>query len=194
MLFSLLLTAATPMAAIEAADPNCAYDRDAMLALDFQTFDQDPNGGWRALANEGCYIEAAELIREWRYVNRSNRSTLFLHEGQMRAFAGQTMEAVELFQISYKSPIINAESGCNHYVDATIFFLVQDRELFDSALESLAATPLPEDSGMALEEGGEWPPNIRVVRAMERCWERSYLEAYMSPQCYPHLDENQAAD
>ena len=42
---------AAALAAAPAAAP-CTYDRDRLLSLDQKAFDQDLEGGWRALAND----------------------------------------------------------------------------------------------------------------------------------------------
>ena len=44
----------------------CSYDREAMLKLDVNAFDQDTRGGWRMLADRGCFTVAADLIRAYR--------------------------------------------------------------------------------------------------------------------------------
>jgi len=80
MLATILLTAAQPVPSVEAADPDCSYDLEAMLELDRDAFDQDlPDGGWRALSQKGCAEEAAELIREWRHEKRDHTSVLYTH-------------------------------------------------------------------------------------------------------------------
>ena len=93
-MLALLLAAAQPAEAPPL--PDCSYDLEAMLALDRKAFDQTlPDGGWRALARtDGCEIAAAELIRAWRHEKRDHEAILYWHEGQMRAFGGQTAEAI----------------------------------------------------------------------------------------------------
>jgi hypothetical protein len=78
MLIAFLLAVATP---------NCTYDRAAMMTLPQQAFDQSATGGWRELSMRGCEAEAADLIRDWRETNKSERnaSILYWHEGQLRA-------------------------------------------------------------------------------------------------------------
>lgn len=75
MLLALLLAVAAPAA--------CTYDRAAMIALPFEAFDQDMAAGWRGLSTRGCEAAAADLIRDWRVANASERnaSLLFWHEG-----------------------------------------------------------------------------------------------------------------
>ena len=91
LLTSIILAASSPA---DQQAPDCSYDLEAMLALDWRAFDQDMNGGWRPLSYAGCDLEAAELIRRWRYEKREHISVLYWHEGQLRANIGQTQEAV----------------------------------------------------------------------------------------------------
>ena len=188
MLFPLLLAAPFPQAAASPpAEPDCSYDLSAMLELDLDAFDQDMDGGWRPLALRGCEAEAAELIRAWRHEKRADNSILYWHEGQMRAFAGQTEQAVALFELTYKSPAMDADFGWNHYVDGTIAFLRRDRQRLEDAIASLATVPQPEDLAITMPDGSvremDWPPNMNVLRAFERCWDRSYAEAYGTTEC-----------
>jgi hypothetical protein len=99
----------------------CAFDRAKMLALDEREFDQDFTGGWRTLEREECWLIAADLIRDYRIAKSPNSKILFWHEGQMRAFAGQTEPAILLFETT-REPVTSDSFGWNLYVDATIAF------------------------------------------------------------------------
>jgi Asp-tRNA(Asn)/Glu-tRNA(Gln) amidotransferase C subunit len=187
MIEAILLAAAQPDAP---AGPDCAYDLDAMLALDRQAFDQEiPDGGWRGLSREGCYEEAAELIRSWRHEKRDHASILYWHEGQMRAFAGQTEEAIGLFERTYTAPEEDRDFGWNFYVSGTIAFLRNDREGLTQAIEGLAKIPEPADNTFTRPDGTVvkmgWPPNMNVLKNFEMCWGRSYKETYGSSSCLP---------
>lgn len=188
-LLALLLAAALPAAALPA--PDCAYDLKAMLALDRNAFDQDMNGGWRVLGKkDGCEIAAAELIRAWRHEKRDHSSILYWHEGQLRAEAGQIDEAIALFKLTYKSFELDAGFGWNNYVDGTIAFLEGDRESLKKAIAREKSLPKPQFS-MARADGKPagipWPPNLKVLEAFERCWGKTYKEAYASEACAaPH--------
>ncbi|MEM1133373.1 MAG: hypothetical protein AAGH53_10575 [Pseudomonadota bacterium] len=167
-----------------------------MLELDLDDFDQDFNGGWRTLAYQGCGLEAAELIREWRFRKREHRSILYWHEGQLRASEGQTKQAIALFELTYKSPDLHADFGWNHYVDGTIAFLRNDKERLNAAIERLQKLPEPEDNSFTKPDGTvvklSWPPNLNVLRGFQKCWGKSYKEAYgsecSSPATIPALD------
>lgn len=196
MLFALILAAGNPPAEPPAQPPeapDCSYDLDAMLALDRDAFDQDMQGGWRPLGmKEGCEEAAAELIRAWRHEKRDHASILYWHEGQMRAFAGQTGEALSLFRLTYKAPEFDADFGWNHYVSGTIAFLTRDREYLDRSIAALKAVPRPDGLTMTRPDGSTfemaWPPNLNVLEAFERCWDKSYADAYGTAKCHGRED------
>jgi len=185
MITALLLAAAQADAPAGTPKPDCSYDLSAMLALDRNAFDQDiPSGGWRGLSNEGCYEEAAELIRIWRHEKRDHASVLYWHEGQMRAYAGQTVEAVALFRRTYTAPENDGDFGWNHYVSGTVAFLRNDREALAAAIERLSKIPEPSNNSFTRADGTvismSWPPNMNVLKGFEACWGKPYKDAYGS--------------
>lgn len=189
MFWHLLLILAQPSAdtTLEATqDIDCSYDLDAMLELSRDDFDQDMDGGWRVLSKRGCYAEAAELIRAWRHEKRDHTSILYWHEGQMRAFAGQTEEAIALFDLTRSSLDDDSGFGWNHYVDGTIAFLRRHREGLDRAMERLRSIPEPSNNSFTRPDGTvvqlSWPPNMNVLEAFARCWDEPYSTAY-GPDC-----------
>lgn len=173
-----LALAATGMAADDTGP--CVYDRTAMLALDQQAFDQDMDGGWRALAaRPGCTLAAADLIRDYRRAHGSDAGILYWHEGQLRANAGQTGQAIELFERSRKA---DDPFGWNPYVDASIAFLRGDRPALLAARDALARLPRPADFAPR-DQNGEpieirWPPNLQVVDRLIACFGQGYRIAY----------------
>ena len=165
MLSALLLFVTQPPSIVADESIDCTYDLQAMLELDRSAFDQDLDGGWRTLGQQkGCEASAAELIREWRHEKRDHNPTLYWHEGQMRAFAGQTQQAIALFALTYQSIDEDADFGWNHYVDGTIAFLRGDKKSLDRAMSRLKAIPAPKDSGFVAPDGVRikiaWPPDI----------------------------------
>jgi hypothetical protein len=176
---------AAALAAAPAAAP-CTYDRDRLLSLDQKAFDQDLEGGWRALANDPrCWIAAADLLRDYRQLHQSTASILFWHEGQLRANAGQTAAAIALFEQSRaKEP---DPFGWNFYVDGTIAFLRHDRAGLQAARDKLAAVPKPADfhpigpNGKPMEI--KWPPNLNVLDGFLTCFDRPYDVAYGRSEC-----------
>jgi hypothetical protein len=182
MLTALLLGA--QVASAPPAVPSCAYDRAALLALAQPAFDQDMTGGWRALANRGCGLAAADLIRDWRAVHPmtpSHASILFWHEGQLRANAGQDAAAISLFDQSRKTPADDHGLGWNLYVDGSIAFIRRDRTAFEAARAALAALPRPADFDPRGPDGKPmaiaWPINLNVLDGMAACWNEPYRNA-----------------
>lgn len=159
----------------------CAYDRAAMLALEEDAFDQDMDGGWRALARDpNCWDVAADLIRDYRETRGLTSLSLYWHEGQLRAFMGDVQTALQLFESSYRSE--DGGLGWNIYVDATIAFMKQDMPALVAAREALLSLPQPETPWVDAKgndiEPPPWPPNLRVVDGLIQCFDRPYSEAY----------------
>lgn len=179
-----MLLLAAALFALPAAD--CRYDRPAMLALAQQAFDQDMDGGWRALSKRGCEAEAADLIRDWRAAHPSDHpdaKILFWHEGQMRAEIGQTRQAIALFERSRKPAEVDRAWGWNLYVDGSIAFLRGDRAGLKRARAALAVLPKPPELANARGPDGKpmtirWPMNLNVLDGFLRCWGQSYHNAY----------------
>ncbi|PKV10926.1 hypothetical protein [Xanthomonas prunicola] len=183
----------------EPAQPaGCIYDRAAMLALDEDAFDQDMQGGWRTIANRpGCAVAAADLLHDYRQAHAITGGIVVWHEGQMRAEAGQTAQAIALFEKSYK-PAAEDLAGWNAYVDAMIAFLKRDRVGLDAARARLASVPyrqaedmLPLQDGYMVfpaEKGRpemkmRWPPNLDVVDGLIKCYDEPYSVAYGAQHC-----------
>lgn len=174
--------ATTPLLAGE----NCVDESIDYLALDFMAFDQDMDGGWRTIAeNPACVAAAADVI-EWYRLHKPElsagmQSSLAWHEGQLRAAAGQTATAIELFKQTFK-PAEADFFGWNYYVAATIAFLEQDREALIEQRTKLAALEKPSDFNPTDSEGNPmdipWPPNLNVVDSFIQCFGKSYREAY----------------
>lgn len=180
-MFAFVLAAAV---AATPADP-CAYDRRKTLALDEQSFDQDLNGGWRVLEDKPqCELVAADLVRDYRNLHRGPMDwSLFWHEGQLRAGAGQTRAAIRLFEQARRPGM---QTSWNLYVDGTIAFLRHDRTALQTVRDKLAALPRPADLKPLVFKGqsiaAPWPPNLNVLDGFIRCFNRSYDEAY-GPRC-----------
>ncbi len=164
---------------------DCLSDREALLALDYQSFDQDPGGGWRALASKGCDREAADLIRDWRLRHNDSTYMLFWHEGQSRAFSGDYEAAINLFEQS-RRPTGEDPIGWNLYVDGSVAFLRGDMVRLQAARERLLRTPKPPEwDGMRGADGkllrATWPVNLNVLDGFIRCWGKRYRDAYGCP-------------
>ena len=152
--------------------------------MPYLAFDQDLTGGWRPLAERGCERAAADLIRDYRTANGSTQFTLFWHEGQLRADAGQTAAAAALFERS-RRPAAEDLIGWNHYVGGSIAFLRRDRPGLEAARARLAALPKPAGFDPRGPDGkprpNAWPLNLRVLDGFRRCWGQPYKAAYRCP-------------
>ncbi|MEO0608308.1 MAG: hypothetical protein AAFY82_08745 [Pseudomonadota bacterium] len=184
-----LMVPNAPMAWSET--PPCVEDRAALLSLDFNDFDQDMNGGWRAIAQrEGCELDAADLIAQYRAQVEDDPefqglSTLIWHEAQVRALADQIGPALALFKQANKPVASNGDRAWKHYVEATIAFLEHDRDALDAAHAALKALPEPDHWASLVARTEEkygftpvWPNNLHVVEALQACFEDSYAVAY----------------
>jgi hypothetical protein len=165
---------------------NCAYDRDAMMDLSQNEFDQNPDNGWRKIAVPGCEEIAADLIKDWRARQNSQDTILFWHEGQLRAIAGQYQSAITLFELARKTEAEDRGWGWNIYVDGSIAFLQGDRGALKKAKRALVNLPKPADMGRSVDTDGnpveiDWPLNLHVLEGFLRCWGQSYKQAYACP-------------
>lgn len=164
----------------------CTYDREAILALTPDEFDQGKQAGWRPLAETPqCRMTAAELIElyrrtNWRSMTTNDVHSSYWHEGQMRAASGDHDRAVLLLMAGTNPNSI----GSGEYELGTIAFLRGDREGLLRARERLAALPIPDDWAemrLVYEAAGiepQWPPNLDILDGLIACFGRSYDEAY----------------
>ena len=195
-LLSIALAAALGAAPEPPKAPDCSYDRDAMLAMEPDAFDQDLEGGWRPLADRGCQREAADLLTAYAAQPKAaGRNIILWHAGQMRAEAGQYPQAIALMQRTY-APKDTDPGYWNAYVDGTIAFLQRDRAALEKARAALIAIPTPEQIAGALKDGryhfttaggqqvdAPWPPNLDVLDGFLRCFDRDYHDAMGSQSC-----------
>lgn len=178
----------------------CAVSREEterLLALNFEQFDQDLKGGWRALGDRhGCEVRAARLIEAYidthqKTIPAKRIATLNWHLGQMWASAGNSPKAIRAFEAT------KPEGGDaqNYYADATIAFLKRDRNAFDQARAGLAALPPPKNWDKAVADyekrfnmpGPVWPMNLDVVDRLGACFDQPYWLAY-SGACFNALE------
>lgn len=195
------MTACAPVPRQRAA--NCAADEAALMALDYPAFDQSlPAGGWRGLAERGCHAAAAALIARWRVRNgaalaANDAQTLWWHEGQMLAMAGEYRAAIVRLETSralIDDPVPPADAPAESveqwragiavrdaWHDATIAFLRRDRAARERAYARMRAVPEPagfrEMQQLFEAKLGRrmaWPPNIEGVEDMRACFRQRY--------------------
>lgn len=173
----------------------CMVDRDVELARDFVAFDQTEGQGWRPLYDAKCYLEAAQLLRDWNAAHpdafdpADRRQAMFQriltwHEAQMWAFGGRFDIAEPVFERAYQRFSDVSETAWDFYVDGTLAFLRRDRAQLGKAVARLAEIPKPPGWDKAVDADGKpislpWPQNLDVLVGLERCWEKPYAEAYV---------------
>lgn len=147
------------------------------LNMGYQEFDQDMKGGWRAVADGGCELEAAKLLEEYLGMHEAKlepwqRRILRWHAGQMQAFAGETTAALRHFRKSYETRDIDKQAPLrwNAYVRATIAFLQGDLKTLRACREAMQRGP----------QDPQWvTPNRTIVdRFIAGLGSESYRDAY----------------
>lgn len=187
-MFAVAILAAILVQTSTAAD-DCVYDKEAMLVLPPEAFDQDLEGGWRNLSYKpGCKEAAADLLAayrtaHWGSLTPAQLHVNYWHEGQLRASLDQRLRAKRLL-LAGVNPAITSD-GFQDYALGTVAFLDNDRDALQTARDRLAATPEPENWAESAARfkarfGAEmkWPINLNVLDSMLACFGRSYDEAY----------------
>lgn len=178
---------------------DCGVDQvelDRLMALDVQSFDQDFDGGWRAVSyRDGCERTAAELISA--YIDQNSVTaenplfdTMAWHVGQMYASAGLAEEAVPWMRRSFR-PDDEARLLWRLYAEGTIAFLERDREALQVARDRLAAQTVSEEEKAARRQFladnprismppgfVDEPQNLNVLDGLLACFDETYERAY----------------
>ena len=150
-------------------------DKRGSLGLDFDTFDQSSGAGWRQLAENGRFLEAANLIdsyiKKHKNLNESQMTILYFHAGQMYAFADDYKTALDrLNRSTYAEEPPDLPLRWNAYVQATIAFLSKDLKRLKECREEIAEGPASQ---------GE-KPNLDVVDRLIEHFEEPYSKAFMA--------------
>jgi hypothetical protein len=142
------------------------------LELDYQTFDQTPDSGFRTLAAD-CPQQAGDLLEAWMQRNGEPSHSLRWHLAQTRAEAGQTTEAITAARASLRpNEPQDAAFRWNDYVQAVIAFLQNDRERFDQHRNNVAA-------GVEAHQGNGM--NLKLLDQLGAGFGKGYREALASP-------------
>ena len=171
---------------------------DQLLALPQDKFDQDFEGGWRPYGQiKSCENAAAELIKDYILYSKPYPSRdvgmLRWHAGQMKAYAGRYDEAVKLFEGTYHTP--DDIQDWNFYVDATIGFLSNEKDVVSLAYNDLKkievsdATKamrqkfLDDNPKISMPAGFiDEPGNLSVIKNLLDCFGQPYSVAYSGCQ------------
>lgn len=169
----------------------CVSDREALLSLDYMSFELDPTQGYQpVLAQSGCELVAADLIQDYHSrlrdrgepviisvpqgdipVSDTGKITLlYWHEGQIRASQGQTKQALALFEKSIEAPE-DSRRGWNEYVRGSIAFLENNLGELKRQRGLMAASSNPSEL------------NLSVLEGLIACFGKPYAEAYGSAEC-----------
>lgn len=165
----------------ENQEPKCtisAADREALLNLDYNAFDQSlPDGGWRKY--QQCPQLTREIIDEYtsrheKTLQKQQWDVLVWHSGQISAMMGDYADAISKMKKTFKSNEKATDAFLwNPYARATIAFLKREKSSLVSERKKLARGMSPFNR-----------LNLRKVDAFIRCFDSSYLEAY-SETCNP---------
>lgn len=172
-----------------------ATEYDRLLKLSYEEFDQDLDGGWRALEARGrCAPIAAKLILDYLGANQDSELSpmqvrlLLWHAAQTTAYYNE-VAAIDLFEKTYETTTRSTQWDI--YVDGTIAFLRKDRRALDDALNMLSKQNvtveeqterqvfLDANPNLTMPKGFVTdPPNLPVLRALKRCFHLPYRVAY----------------
>lgn len=169
----------------------CVENKFDYLRLDFESFEQDKDKGWRSVGNiKGCERSAASLLQEYREIMYEQKiDSMMWHEAQLRAAAGDTDHAIYLFSQTKKTNDLSMQL----YRDSTIAYLKQDKTALLAARNALAAVPMPDGFAKGVEQfkkqypdvpAPTWPSSLGTVDGFINCFDKAYSEAY-SDECRP---------
>lgn len=150
-------------------------DLAANAKLSFDDFDQRGTtpATARKLGERECYAEAARASEHYLLfgpdLEPKQRNVVVWHLGQYLASAGDEKTAAKVLAGTRRqiNPVPEDGFDWNTYVVGTWAFLTKDRALLQDASKKLSAAP-GERNGI----------NARVLRGLERCFDRTYREAY----------------
>lgn len=171
-------------------EPACRVDPSPYLEMEVDAFDQSETG-WRGIARQRCYAEAADLIGLYvadRVEPQHPRyAQLIWHQAQMEAHAGNYDAALALFRQSRAINVAAADPTDTLKADATIAFLEGDIDALHKARAALLDLPEPDGFADAIARFREnypdrppptWPLNLDILDRLIACFGYSYEVAY----------------
>lgn len=145
-------------------------EKEALFALSYRQFDQDPKGGWRVLQDEIPDQDIGEIIDAYRERHQSletwQTGILFWHAGQVYAGGENYPLARQRFMASL-SLTEPPDYRWNEYVHATVAFIDGDLVQLERHRERLALQP-----------NSDADKNLAVVNSLVRHFGRPYRVAY----------------
>jgi len=165
-----------------ASTPQFTPEQQAVLQLDYQSFDQTMGGGWRAWAAEGEHAEAARMLDEYARLHTDlsggERRIIRFHAGQMYAWMERRGAAIARFRESFNpEEPEDAAFRWNAYVRGTIAFLEGELETLHQCCDELLEQGEVE---MTMPDGNviRRVPNLDVLERFIEHFGRTYREAY----------------
>ena len=144
----------------------CRQNKNPMAT--YYEFDRSPGKGWRELSDKGRFLEAARLIdhfiKDHPDLPVFTVKMLYLHAGQVYAFAGDNAHALERLRSSLYSEDIFPP--WNPGVQATIAFLNQDMAQLQYWRKTTAEGPLVDGK----------PPNTAYVDQLIKDFGKAYRD------------------
>jgi hypothetical protein len=143
------------------------------LDLGYDAFDQRPGSGWRQVAEEERFSDAARLIDAYLEKHNdlgvSQRANLNFHAGQMYSFADNYLTAIDRFNRStYAEEPPELPLRWNAYVRATIAFLQKDMKRLKECREEILSGPTFHSE----------KANLDVVDRLIKHFDEPYSKAY----------------
>lgn len=150
-------------------------EKERLLSLSYDDFDQDHVNGWRVIDGEGCHEEAIHLIELYLDSHKDNLlewqiSILIWHAGQIYAFIDDYKQAKIRFEKNLiPNELPNDNFKWNAYVKGSIAFLEKDKRALGYAIIELEKATNPHSEN-----------NLKILKSFERCFDKPYREAYNS--------------
>lgn len=143
--------------------------RSTDMSLSYEEFDQTPDQGFRVLAANACYAEAATLIQEYIAANSATENSLRWHVAQLSASAGDYPTAITFSkQVLSESEDFSVKPlRWNDYVLATIAFLEKDMDALELHRDRVAEGT--DFAGNAM--------NLKLLDALVKYFDESYAYA-----------------
>lgn len=176
----------------------CGADSDEhnrLMALSIDDFDQDMDGGWRAVAyNDGCDDVAAFLLEDYIAIHdlSPDDGLIFWHAGQTHAGSGNYSRAAEFFRPTFDDTLKPGEPHYDWtlYGRGTLAFIERDRVALERAISEYQDIPVDEERIAAMkrfaeennvtfpEEAARKPLNLVALEGLLRCFDEPYSSAY----------------
>ena len=140
------------------------------MTLPYKEFDQTMGKGFRAMVNNQCDKEVADLIEKYIEVNHAKQSSLRWHIAQSRAHAGDYKAAIKWSKtvLKDKEDFNQQPLRWNDYVLATIAFLQHDKKSLIEHRDNVAKSK-DKYFGNAL--------NLKYLDSLIKYFDKSYKYA-----------------